>query len=293
MCYHSLYLFLSCGHAVPSTEPVRTAECSLGSMRGNDLSPERQGLDAAVNMMMMPSPHEFEVAAQMHKLADKAENLVDDVSEEHQEWEKSLPYHERLCRNILAHPMHTFRINTLCRPCTQQREKNLASFETRMIAESVERSLCRSPQSRNEPLGGGAAMVLTRTETRSDTGRKRISRIGSGRGVIPLRIIQDSNPEVTREDIIEDDLVVEPLVGKATQMHQYNASHYVDNAATAPSMSPQASRKRDSLISWNTSDYTWPTLNNNVARDYLGRNLKGMNKIMGWNSSREDQEKNG
>lgn len=57
-------------------------------------------------------------------------------------------------------------------------------------------------------------------------------------------------------------------------------------------MASEASRA-SSKIDWSGMQERWRGINNNVARDMFGRNVKGMNRIMGWDSGGEQESVRG
>lgn len=55
-------------------------------------------------------------------------------------------------------------------------------------------------------------------------------------------------------------------------------------------MASESSRVSSPKIDWSSMQERWRGINNNVARDVFGRNVKGMNRIMGWDAERAGQE---
>ena len=56
------------------------------------------------------------------------------------------------CTEKLSHPLHTYRIESLCLACLRQREVRLAKFEVGMIKEDVQRELTRKANARKEAM---------------------------------------------------------------------------------------------------------------------------------------------
>ena len=115
MCYHSLYLFLTCGHSVPASYPLRNAPpCRARAHRNSG------NKNHVVRRPSQASP--IEPCSHWRALPDPADGF---------------------CKEKLSHPLHTYRINSLCMMCLREREERLARFEIGAIAGEVERGLAR------------------------------------------------------------------------------------------------------------------------------------------------------
>ena len=80
------------------------------------------------------------------------------------------------CKEKLSHPLHTYRINSLCLQCLRDREQRLARFEVDSIRDDVEREYFRQRNARKTDVkmpspglrsgyveGKGRGMILDRT----------------------------------------------------------------------------------------------------------------------------------
>lgn len=101
MCYHPVYLYLTCGHAVMSNQPVQRGPrppCQLGQR-------------------------------------SKSQDLMSrDICNEN-----VAGYIDLICPEQLIHPFHTFHIEDMCRDCLVERNQRIAAFEIQMIADTAKR----------------------------------------------------------------------------------------------------------------------------------------------------------
>ena len=115
MCYHALYLFMKCGHTVTSAKPVPNAPpCPL-------LTKE---------LFRRPS-----LASPIGPVASAGDQIFDTSVRRHNTGPQ--------CREVLSHPLHTFRIDGFCLSCSRGREERLARFEVDAIRNDVNRSFAR------------------------------------------------------------------------------------------------------------------------------------------------------
>jgi hypothetical protein len=122
MCYHTLYLFLACGHAIPSFAPLAHERSPPCPARSRALF-RRPGLASPI------------VAPQC------SDEVSDEVLAEGVFAEGVLPEGVLAdgCGEKLSHPLHTYRIAGLCLRCLREREERLARFEVGSIRDEVER----------------------------------------------------------------------------------------------------------------------------------------------------------
>ena len=114
MCYHALYLFMECGHTVTSARSVPNAPpCPL-------LTQELFRRPSLASTIDPPLAH-----------GDNVESSI------------SRRITELQCCEVLSHPLHTFRIDGFCLPCSRGREERLAKFEVDAIKNDVNRSFAK------------------------------------------------------------------------------------------------------------------------------------------------------
>jgi hypothetical protein len=104
-----MYLYLTCGHSVSSAAPLPNAPPCPASTR---------------ELFRRPS-----LASPISPLGPSARNHSRTASR----------VELGTCHEKLAHPLHTFRIESLCGRCSVGREERLARFEVGSIKSSVER----------------------------------------------------------------------------------------------------------------------------------------------------------
>jgi hypothetical protein len=118
MCYHALYLFLTCGHGVASLTPLAHA-CSPPCPARSRALFHNPSLASPI----LASPWDASVPA-----------AQDDQSSDDAHGDAVL-----VCTEKLSHPLHTYRIARLCRRCEREREERLARFEVGGIRDGAER----------------------------------------------------------------------------------------------------------------------------------------------------------
>lgn len=121
MCYYSFFLFVQCGHLVSSQRPIKRApSCPL----------ESDGLfehpsHASPVLAELQLPHGYE----------PLDPTAGSVEEEKKE--------ETKCTAKLSHPLHTYRIDSMCRTCQVEKETRIARFEIACIRENIDRGFSR------------------------------------------------------------------------------------------------------------------------------------------------------
>ena len=127
MCYHTTYLFLTCGHAALSSNPI--SHCAQQGAQTIPRHSERE--EAPTNAeILLPSP-------------------------------PATPTPPTDCRQKLTHPLHTFRIKSLCPNCQEERDARIEAFEAQMREDLEQRIQTRSAE---------------RNERGSEFGRRRLFR---------------------------------------------------------------------------------------------------------------------
>ena len=130
MCYYSLYLFLACGHCVPSyrrlgrSPPCPAQRRALLFHEPSLASPIGRPPGGSAPWTGAPyRPRETTVW-------DRDGDADGDVEEEAAGVE---------CVEKMSHPLHTYRIAGLCLRCERERDQRLARFEVGSIRDGVER----------------------------------------------------------------------------------------------------------------------------------------------------------
>ena len=123
MCYHTLYLFLSCGHCVPSYRPLGHSPPCPARSRAFSRRPS------------LASPIGNGVVGPWTGATREPQSDDSEGGPEEEEGEVLA----EMCNEKLSHPLHTYRIAGLCLRCRREREERLARFEVGAIKDGVER----------------------------------------------------------------------------------------------------------------------------------------------------------
>lgn len=84
------------------------------------------------------------------------------------------------CDAKMAHPMHTFRVETWCPRCFIEREHRLAGFEVRAIKSEVDRNLARKRVADNDDTIPRLSFDLTKPGFSISRGRSFRKKIVAG-----------------------------------------------------------------------------------------------------------------
>lgn len=136
MCYHTTYLFLSCGHAGLGN-PIPDSQCSQQDARS--IRHSKPGVcarqpDSQEVQTSLPSP-------------------------------PTTPPPPRTCREKLTHPMHTFRIKSLCSSCQEERDARVEAFEAYMRDNLEQRILTRSAERNDQGWDSGRRRLFRASNT--------------------------------------------------------------------------------------------------------------------------------
>jgi hypothetical protein len=123
MCYHTLYLFLACGHSIPSITPLAHARSPPCPARSRALFH-----NPSLTSPILASPWYASVQAGVGAARDDQSSSDDAHGDD-----------ILVCNQKLSHPLHTYRIAGLCRRCERECEERLARFEVGSIKDGVER----------------------------------------------------------------------------------------------------------------------------------------------------------
>ncbi|KAJ9603218.1 hypothetical protein H2200_012513 [Cladophialophora chaetospira] len=133
MCYHTTYLFLACGHAALGN-PIPDSHClrqdAQTIRRHSEHEDRQQQQPSQTEGNSLPSP-------------------------------PTTPQPPTECREKLMHPLHTFRLKTLCPSCQEERDARIEAFDAHTREDVEQRILTRSAE---------------RNERGSDFGRRRLFR---------------------------------------------------------------------------------------------------------------------
>lgn len=166
MCYHILYLFLTCGHSVPSILPL--AHQSSACPATSHILFHKPSLSSAIDPTVdfsYPSPSPW-AAAQARRDVEGVSASVRDSSFGETEREENDEVEEEgereggkddtggRCKEKLSHPLHTYRIDSLCLACLRERDARLARFEVGSIRDDVERAFVKNQQREAASFGG-------------------------------------------------------------------------------------------------------------------------------------------
>ena len=126
MCYYQLKIYMLCGHGEHSRTPLKNGPPCPLKVRAECKTP------TAVSPI---SPI----------LPKKSMPTNDDPQKENKpplDSDSSKP----ICEIKNAHPLHTYRIESLCPPCNQERWQRIARFEVGAIEEGVTRGFIKDRQ---------------------------------------------------------------------------------------------------------------------------------------------------
>ena len=144
MCYHSLFLFLQCGHPVASLRPLsRAPPCPIKHKNLFDTP----SLASPISLEFL-LPHGYEP---LEPYTPLAEQLPQDVGDKEEETE---------CNTKLTHPLHTYRVNSLCKTCWLEKETRIAQFEVAVIRDTVDRGFDRQRRKHKVEVHGRKARTL-------------------------------------------------------------------------------------------------------------------------------------
>jgi hypothetical protein len=131
MCYHTLYIFLICGHSVPSYKPLgHSPPCPTRSR----------------TLFRKPSLASPIIPVDISSWTAATAAPQDDIASGSNS--DSEPDFEVVCREKLSHPLHTYRIAGQCPRCVREREERLARFEVGSIRDGMARESFLSAVSR-------------------------------------------------------------------------------------------------------------------------------------------------
>ena|ERR1700677_4168250 len=136
MCYHDLYLYLACGHAISGAEPIENAPPCPAATRELFRKPSLASPISASS----PTAPWSDKRARIHTRNASSVALG-------------------TCHEKLAHPLHTYRIEGLCIKCHSDRERRLAKFEVRSIKAGVERDFARRRHEEHERMKQSLKMM--------------------------------------------------------------------------------------------------------------------------------------
>ncbi|ETI20172.1 hypothetical protein G647_08206 [Cladophialophora carrionii CBS 160.54] len=123
MCYYHASLFLVCGHLELSGNPI--ADCRCSHRDAQAIHPD-------------------------HK--EERKNVESYHPKKSQEGHASLPSPPATpppvtdCQRNLIHPLHTFRVKSLCPECQEERDARIEAFEIQMREDLERRILARSAE---------------------------------------------------------------------------------------------------------------------------------------------------
>lgn len=124
MCYYQLKLYMLCGHGEHSKEPLKNGPpCPIKAK-------ERCRTPATGSPITPTSP-------------TKSIRFRDDSQKKNRDREQTLGTD---CNIKNAHPLHTYRVESLCQACNQERWQRLAKFEVGAIDEGVIRGFIKDRQ---------------------------------------------------------------------------------------------------------------------------------------------------
>lgn len=121
MCYHSLFLFLQCGHVVASSQPLPQAPpCPI---KHPQLFEDVSQSSPVLSDLQLPYGYEP---------LDPPDTDPFSPSREMKEAETT-------CTTLLSHPLHTYRIDDLCKTCLVEKETRIAQFDLISMRKTVDR----------------------------------------------------------------------------------------------------------------------------------------------------------
>jgi hypothetical protein len=123
MCYYRLTLYMLCGHGEHSQQPLKGGPPCPNQNKAKSEAPTLSSPVSPVS----PS---------------QSVPTKDDPQKENRDPEN--PQQQCVIKN--AHPVYTYRIESLCRACDQERWRRLAKFEIGAIEEGVERGFVKARQ---------------------------------------------------------------------------------------------------------------------------------------------------
>ena len=144
MCYYSLFLFLQCGHPVASVRPVsRAPPCPIKYK--NLFNTPSQASPISLEFQL---PHGYEPLEPETPLVEQSPQAAEHKADEIE------------CNTKLTHPLHTYRVNSLCKTCWLEKETRIAHFEVAVIRDTVDRDFDRKRRKHKVEVHGRKASTL-------------------------------------------------------------------------------------------------------------------------------------
>lgn len=134
MCYHTLYLHVQCGHSVSSVRPLPSAICPPCPIL--ERRPSLFGTPA------LTSPINDTTAwSDLSPVPMMSPPTAPIDEREREDTEEQIIRKGKRCGRRLAHPLHTYKIDSLCARCTREKEDRLTRFEMGVTGEGIIREI--------------------------------------------------------------------------------------------------------------------------------------------------------
>lgn len=163
MCYYRLYLHLQCGHAIPSRKALPSSisppcpylsESQALFTTPMMTSPIEKSFWTESTIVPNPGPLN-RLHTRKSSNADRSDDMKTTTDQESQ---ITAVAHKSTfsCPQRLSHPLHTYKLNSLCLDCRAEREERLARFEIGVIRDEVIReSVIHRPPEKQKILRVG------------------------------------------------------------------------------------------------------------------------------------------